>query len=413
MPTPPRADRPSTSTPPRQAAAGALSVRRVGWAGAAALAAAMGIGRFAFTPLLPLMQAETRVGLGAGALLAAANYLGYLLGALACLRGPQHPLTAARIGLAGVVVATAATGAAMPFEAALLVRIIAGAASAWVLVGVSAWALPVLAAAGRSDRAGWVYAGVGAGIAGAGFIAWAAAVQRWPTPAVWIALAVVAAAAALPTWMAVARSADAAAGGGAGPQRRTDAAPSRVGRLVACYGALGFGYIVPATFLPSAARAAGADPAVYGALWPLFGLAAAASTPLAGRLLQRHRPRAVWSGAMALMGLGVAVQLAAPTAVAAFVCSAFAVGGSFMAATMAGLIEARRHTTDPRSAARLIAAMTAAFATGQLLGPLVVAGAVRLGHDPFTLAGALAVAALWAAAGTLARRAHPAPTASR
>ena len=48
------------------------------------LASAMGIGRFAFTPLLPLMQQHDGLTLAQGAWLAAANYLGYLAGALAC-----------------------------------------------------------------------------------------------------------------------------------------------------------------------------------------------------------------------------------------------------------------------------------------------------------------------------------------
>src|SRR5687768_5765398 len=48
----------------------------------------MGIGRFAFTPLLPLMLAERTVDLPAASLLASANYLGYLVGALVCTFQP-------------------------------------------------------------------------------------------------------------------------------------------------------------------------------------------------------------------------------------------------------------------------------------------------------------------------------------
>ena len=40
------------------------------------LAAAMGIGRFAFTPLMPLMQAHSGLSLAQGGWLAAANYAG-------------------------------------------------------------------------------------------------------------------------------------------------------------------------------------------------------------------------------------------------------------------------------------------------------------------------------------------------
>jgi fucose permease len=50
--------------------------------GLSSLAAALGIGRFAFTPLLPLMQETFGLTLTEGAWLAAANYLGYFVGGL-------------------------------------------------------------------------------------------------------------------------------------------------------------------------------------------------------------------------------------------------------------------------------------------------------------------------------------------
>src|SRR5258707_14582632 len=51
-------------------------------AGFAALAVAMGIGRFAFTPILPMMQAEGAIDVAQGGWLASANYVGYLIGGL-------------------------------------------------------------------------------------------------------------------------------------------------------------------------------------------------------------------------------------------------------------------------------------------------------------------------------------------
>ena len=42
----------------------------------------MGIGRFAFTPLMPLMMRDGTLSAAAGAEWAAANYGGYLVGAL-------------------------------------------------------------------------------------------------------------------------------------------------------------------------------------------------------------------------------------------------------------------------------------------------------------------------------------------
>ena len=55
-------------------------------AGMFTLAVAMAIGRFAFTPLLPMMQADSGLSLAAGAALASANYLGYLAGSALAMK---------------------------------------------------------------------------------------------------------------------------------------------------------------------------------------------------------------------------------------------------------------------------------------------------------------------------------------
>ena len=57
-------------------------------AGLVALAVAMGLGRFAFTPLLPMMLNDGVVDLPTASWLASANYLGYMLGALLCTLQP-------------------------------------------------------------------------------------------------------------------------------------------------------------------------------------------------------------------------------------------------------------------------------------------------------------------------------------
>ena len=60
-------------------------------AGLTALGVAMGIGRFAFTPILPMMQQDFAMSLGEGGWLASANYLGYLVGALSAATCASRP----------------------------------------------------------------------------------------------------------------------------------------------------------------------------------------------------------------------------------------------------------------------------------------------------------------------------------
>jgi predicted MFS family arabinose efflux permease len=371
--------------------------------GLAALASAMGVGRFAFTPLLPLMQHVSGITLAQGGSLAAANYLGYLIGASACVLLGPAPHRAARVGLVAIATLTAGMGLSDAFGAWLALRFLAGVASAFVLVGISAWVLPLLAAQGRASWSGWVYSGVGVGIFIAGLVGLATGLLRKPPAYAWLLLGACSAAVALTLWRPMAAGpAFGARRGGARGALRGDA-----WRPVLSYGAFGFGYIVPATFLPAAARQLVADPAVFGWTWPVFGLAAAASTAASSRWWRDAPPRKLWASAQLVMAVGVLAP-AIRTSVSTLLFSAVCVGGTFMVVTMAGMQEARRVAGG--SATRLMAAMTAAFALGQLVGPFTVS---FLGSSAV---GAMAVPHLVAAAvlllGTLALGLAP-PDASR
>ena len=150
---------------------------------ATALAVAMEIGRFAFTPLLPLMIRDGSLTQGAGAWLAASNYLGYLAGALTASRlGLSLPMLM-RASLAGIVIATAAMGAFDGMAAWIILRFVAGVLSAYTLVATSAWALQHLTRAASSNLSGIVYAGVGLGIALTGLFCVAAAQPGVPAAA--------------------------------------------------------------------------------------------------------------------------------------------------------------------------------------------------------------------------------------
>ncbi|MCW5662182.1 MAG: YbfB/YjiJ family MFS transporter [Burkholderiaceae bacterium] len=343
-----------------------VSAPRVAAIGLLGLAAAMGIGRFAFTPLLPLMQAHEGLTLTQGGWLAGANYLGYLIGALWYAARPPAPARATRWGLIGVAVFTLAAAWIGPFIGLAVLRFGAGVSSALVLMGVSSWALPLLAAHGRSDLTGWVFAGVGIGITAAGAIGLAAGMLRGEPMWAWMALGALTVLITVFAFGHLEEQAPVLSAGSEAPAlSRND------WMLVLCYGAFGFGYIIPATFLPAFARALIDDPRAFGAVWPAFGMAAAASTVLAARWLAAWPPQRVWAVSQLVMAFGVLLQALLPNLLTTLVC-ALCVGGTLVVATMAGIQHARQ--VAAHRATRLIATMTAAFALGQLIGPLLVRG---------------------------------------
>jgi predicted MFS family arabinose efflux permease len=351
-------------------AAGAVAV-----AGLLALAVAMGIGRFAFTPILPMMQEDAGVSIAMGGWLASANYIGYLLGALSVM-GLRIPATSAiRAGLLTIGLATLAMGLESGLAWWLALRAIAGVASAWVLINVSAWCLERLAALGRLGLINTVFSGVGAGIVLAGGLCLALMQVGAGSARAWTGLGAISLVLAIGIWPAFRPDASAAAS----PERletRAVAWDREALRLVLCYGAFGFGYIIPATFLPVMARQVIRDPAVFGWSWPVFGAAAMGSTLAVAALRSFMSNRRLWIVSHVVMALGIALPVVWPSIVA-IMLAGFLVGGTFMVVTMVGMQEAR--SVAGARATGLMAALTSAFALGQIAGPLVVSYVVAAG----------------------------------
>ena len=391
----------------------AVSIQGVAVAGGLALSVAMGIGRFAFTPLFPLMVADGQLSTSAGAVLAAGNYLGYFLGALLTRRLPLAPPQLLTVSLLGIALLTAAMGVGDSLILWWIWRTVAGMLSAWALVSTSSWALAWLAA--RPAMAGGVFAGVGSGIALAGLLCLGMTQLGWAASAIWWGLS--ASAVALMAWPLTALRRYGTAPATKAPEpasvatERMDPSTSTnsVGTttgLIVCYGLFGFGYILPATYLPAMAHRLIADPMVFGWAWPLFGAAAAVSTGLAAWGLRRWSRLRLWAGSQGLMAVGVLLPALWPSFLP-IVGAALLVGGTFMVITMVAMQEVRERA--PAQATAVLARMTAAFALGQLAGPLFTAAWGRwVSADAAALNASLLIAAtsLAASAAYLAWQAH-------
>jgi MFS family permease len=349
----------------------------VALAGLLALAVAMGIGRFAFTPLLPMMLADGVVSLPGASALATANYLGYWLGALACALQPAlwrrwrvaAPLAhtqALRAGLVATVLLTLAM--ALPVAALWpLWRFLAGVASALVFVFTSGWCLARLTALGAPALGGVVFVGPGLGIAVSGLAATGMVAAGWRAAAGWAMFGVLAAMLTALAWRQL-RGSVALAPAVPAAMRARDR--GSMAAFVLAYGLAGFGYIVTATFLPVIARQALPGSLWLDLFWPLFGLGVAAGALLTLRLPPRWDRRHLLVGCYVMQALGVACSVWLPS-LAGFALGSLLLGLPFTAITLFAMQEARR--LRPQSASSAIGLLTAAYGLGQIAGPPMVA----------------------------------------
>ncbi|MDO9360020.1 MAG: YbfB/YjiJ family MFS transporter [Polaromonas sp.] len=381
-------------------------------AGLLSLATAMGIGRFAFTPILPMMLSDGVIDLPSASWLASANYFGYLVGALLCTFQPWIwkrfsflPQVAAstwvRCGLVATTLLTLGMAVHLPAVWPLL-RFAAGVASALVFVYTSGWCLGQLARLNAPMMGGVIYAGPGAGIALSGLFASGMVALDWRASAGWLIFGVLAAVLTAMVWRTFQERAGqpVAATPAAGAVLRTDALAGRKQMMVLAfaYGLAGFGYIITATFLPVIAREAMPGSVWIDFFWPIFGLGVITGALLATRIPATGDYRYLLAVCYLVQALGIGASLFSPT-LAGFAIGSLLLGIPFTAITFFAMQEVRR--LRPAAAASYMGLLTAMYGIGQIAGPPLVALLLRNSRsigDGFTLSLEIAAGTLLAGA---------------
>ena len=362
---------------------------------ALALATAMGIGRFAFTPLLPMMLADGVVDLPGASYLASANYLGYLVGALLCTFQPliwsrfkSLPQVLATTWLRGGLVATCALTMGMALQVPALwpwLRFAAGVASAFVFVFTSGWCLARLAERNASNLGGIMFTGPGAGIAISGVLASGMVALQWKAAAGWLIFGVLACVLTAITWRTFSMNlgmklpsqapVSASADSGASSLAASSAPAVFASRwhmfwLAIAYGLDGLGYIITATFLPVIARQVMPGSAWLDLFWPLFGLAVIAGAWLSTRISLKGDLRYVLAASYVMQAVGVILTVWLPTPLG-FALGSLLLGLPFTAITFFAMQEVRR--LKPHNVASYTGLLTAVYGLGQIAGPPLAA----------------------------------------
>ncbi|WP_088347678.1 MULTISPECIES: YbfB/YjiJ family MFS transporter [Rhodomicrobium] len=339
---------------------------RLAFGGMVALAAAMGVGRFVYTPILPVMVEELGLTTSQAGLIASANFLGYLAGALLAaspaFSGSRRTYMLA--GLAASALGLLAMGLTDNFTLHLIFRFIGGLASAFVLVFASALVLDQLAASGDSRLSALHFAGVGTGvvISAVAVAILVALGTGWKS--LWFASALMGVAGlALAALLITPRELPGNGFSGAPAARVSFALKA----MILSYGLFGFGYVITATFIVAIVRAHPELSNLEPYVWVLFGLSAAPSVALWLWLAARLGAIPAFAVACLVEAVGVASSILWASTAGLVVAMVF-LGGTVMGITALGLIATRQLSTgDPRPN---IALITAAFGVGQVVGPV-------------------------------------------
>ncbi|MBZ9964898.1 YbfB/YjiJ family MFS transporter [Mesorhizobium sp. BR1-1-2] len=374
---------------------------RFAFAGMIAMAVAMGIGRFVYTPILPGMMEELHLSAADAGWIASANYLGYLAGAFAAAGGWAHGRERLLMltGLGASALLAALMGLSDTIPAFLVIRFLAGLASAFVMVFLASIVFSHLAAAGRSDLQAWHFGGVGLGIAVSSVLMAALVSDHAGWAAGWLWSAAISACGFVVVALLVDSGPLASGDTGREPVLPKDRSLTKV---IVAYGLFGFGYVVTATFLVAIVRQGGGGRVFEAVVWMVTGLAGFPSVWLWQKISVRI-------GLYTTYALGCFVEVVGIVASVAVggrtgpLLGGLLVGGTFIAITALGLQTARQ--LAPQAPRRTFALMTASFGLGQIIGP-IAAGLLAQASGDFFLAS-IAAAAVLVASGVITWSAAP------
>ncbi|MCZ8516573.1 YbfB/YjiJ family MFS transporter [Paenibacillus filicis] len=346
--------------------------------GIAALMVAMGIGRFAFTPILPMMMEHHLFSAAGAGYLASSNYLGYLIGAfvLTLVQVKSRSI----LLFAGLIVSIATTwgmGEFHSLEAWLVLRFLSGLASAVVFVITSSMVMDRLSAL----QAGILYGGVGAGILLTGLsVPLLARNGDWIE--VWKGLGLISMILGLGAWYSL-RERHSGTKTASSPLNHQSSA---VRRILICltiaYGLEGLGYIVTGTYLVAYAKTVSSIPNITSLSWILVGIAGAPSCVVWSMLASRWGKKWTLTVSMFLQSIGIAIPVLIPSSTAVF-AGAFLFGATFMGITM--LFVAFAKDLYPQNNRKTIGLLTTFFGFGQIIGPLI-AGHLISGNGSYLTA---------------------------
>ncbi len=348
--------------------------------GICGLVLTIGLARFAFTPLLPVMQLQTGLTDAAAGGLAAVNYAGYITGALAVawiddVRW-RHRLYGMGLWLALLSTAAMALTTWMPAWA--LSRYIAGLCGASGMLLGAGLVLGWLMRQGRRPELGVLFIGLGLGVVVSALGAWGLS-HYWPLwSSQWLAFAVIGLLFFVPAWLwrpPVPPAPQAIAAVQAGP---------RISRrwmltMGGSYFAAGWGFVISATFTVAIVEREPALAGLGALAWALVGLAAMPAVFLWDKVARRLGDVRALLLAFGLQTVSVVLPALSGSLAAALI-GAIGYGATFIGIVSLTLALVGRRA--PQNPGKAMARLTLSYGAAQMIAP-VVAGAMAQATGTF------------------------------
>jgi len=362
-------------------------------AGTAALALAMGIGRFAYTPILPFMISEVGFGATEGGLIASWNFIGYCIGSLI----PILPFFNGRIkiwffgAVAASIFTTGCMGLVQDLNWFVVIRFISGIASAFTLIFGTSLILPSIQALGKITISTSHFTGVGLGMALSAIVVSLMGAFNFSWNELWYGVALLALLLAIPVIVFTPDEMPRQK-----RKKNTEKGIFELGfiTITTAYGLFGFGYVILGTFISAMARSIPELISTEPYVWLLVGLSGIPTVMFWPWLGQRISGDFALMIACAVEAIGIYVAVVVPGQTGILI-AAVLLGATFMGITALALLEgqARFNGTVIVSTAVL----TSAFGVGQMVGPYL-AGLIIDRTGSFATAMIVSSGALVAAA---------------
>lgn len=330
------------------------------------LVVAMGISRFAFTPILPFMRIEEGLSFEEGGYLASSNYIGYFVGALGAGFIYRNKKNFLLITVVLNVLSIFIMGLTHSFLFWVILRFIAGATSGFIFVLTSSIIMDYLATHFQTRFSGFLFSGIGLGIAISGLLVpFIEGIYDWE--GTWLGLGILSALFLVITLL-LWRNISIQDGEKVEKSNDTKIFQGFMLWLIIAYGLEGLGYIITGTFLVDIIYNIESLQSFASFSWVIAGIAAAPAAPIWMMLISKYSTVKVLSMAYILQVVGILLPVLTQTAWSVLL-SAFLFGFTFVG--IVSLSTAYARELFPKQSGVVVSALTTAYALGQIIGPIL------------------------------------------